>query len=121
MWIALVERRAAWAGVRGSADSASSLAAAAAEAEAALEAAAVGGVAAHVDGLAALLAVAGAPDEHAVQASLRARVEAFRVYASHEQDIVFWLCSHAIIGVVLFTSAAAQTMAPGNIFYLTSY
>lgn len=65
MWIALVERRGAWAGVRGSADSAMSGAGAAAEADVALEAAAIGGVAAHIDGLAALLAVPS--DEHASQ------------------------------------------------------
>ncbi|KAK9832575.1 hypothetical protein WJX81_000047 [Elliptochloris bilobata] len=56
VWIALVERRGAWAGVRSSADSALSGASAAAEADSALEAAAIGGVAAHIDGLAALLA-----------------------------------------------------------------
>lgn len=69
MWIALVERRGAWAGVRSSADSTMSGAGAAAEADVALEAAAIGGVAAHIDGLAALLAVPGAGDEHASQVS----------------------------------------------------
>ena len=74
VWIALVERRGAWAGVRGSADSTMSGAGAAAEADFALEAAAIGGVAAHIDGLAALLAVPGPGDEHASQ------VTGFRVY-----------------------------------------
>ncbi len=68
MWIALVERRGAWASVRGGGGGPGGAPAAAAEADAAVEAAAIGGVAAHIDGLAALLAVAGAPDEHAVQA-----------------------------------------------------
>ena len=69
VWIALVERRGAWAGVRGSAEGALSSASATAEADVALEAAAIGGVAAHIDGLAALLAVPGTGDERASQVS----------------------------------------------------
>ena len=79
VWIALVERRGAWAGVRGSADSAMSGAGAAAEADIALEAAAIGGVAAHIDGLAALLAVPGASNEHASQVSWNTLLEFVRL------------------------------------------
>jgi len=68
VWIALIERRNAWAGVRSSADSTLSTALATAEADAALETAAINGVAAHIDSLAALLTVEGAPSEHACQA-----------------------------------------------------
>jgi hypothetical protein len=79
VWIALVERRGAWASVRGGGGGPGGAPAAAAEADAAVEAAAIGGVAAHIDGLAALLAVAGAPDEHAVQARRAPRPRAASV------------------------------------------